>query len=209
MLWHVAAAAVPSQACQLDPAAEISDGMHKSAEQVVRKVISEVHGPFFNTEILDKELTHLEKAACHLDPVTQPAEAATLKLLASALVQLDCDEAVDDDYDSLAPHAGIDPFSVPSFAPVMRVVEQAAPTTQQLAGMKQLTIQLAGAAMPAAQLFACSRLVESLHTRQAAAWWPDLGEPRCHSSSTAWLNTKAGKLSVWVLSAAGTHMRVC
>jgi hypothetical protein len=39
------------QAWQLDPSAEISDGMHKSAEQVVRKVIIEVHGPFFNAEV--------------------------------------------------------------------------------------------------------------------------------------------------------------
>jgi hypothetical protein len=41
----------PLQAWQLDPAAEISDGTHKSAEQVVRKVIIEVHGPFFNAEV--------------------------------------------------------------------------------------------------------------------------------------------------------------
>jgi hypothetical protein len=39
-------------------------------------------------QILDKELTHLEKAAVHLDPVTQRAEAATVKLLASALLQV-------------------------------------------------------------------------------------------------------------------------
>jgi hypothetical protein len=39
-------------------------------------------------QILDKELTHLEKAACHLDPVVQRAEAATVKLLASALLQV-------------------------------------------------------------------------------------------------------------------------
>uniref|UniRef100_A0A383WHE7 Uncharacterized protein n=1 Tax=Tetradesmus obliquus TaxID=3088 RepID=A0A383WHE7_TETOB len=131
-------------AWQLDPAAEISDGMHKSAEQVVRKVIIEVHGPFFNAEILDKELTHLEKAATRLDPVAQRAEAASVKLLASALLQLDGDEPVDDDYDSLAPSCGIDPFSVPSFAPVMRVVDPATPPLQQPAGVKQLTIQLAG-----------------------------------------------------------------
>jgi hypothetical protein len=119
--------------------------MYKSAEQVVRKVIIEVHGPFFNAEvsrmhsssaqmslleawellprpaeqsgcgkhcqhdectrcthchllrvsccavllqILDKELTHLEKAACHLDPAAQRVEAATVKLLASALLQV-------------------------------------------------------------------------------------------------------------------------
>ncbi|WIA42875.1 hypothetical protein OEZ86_008798 [Tetradesmus obliquus] len=131
-------------AWQLDPAAEISDGMHKSAEQVVRKVIIEVHGPFFNAEILDKELTHLEKAATRLDPVAQRAEAASVKLLASALLQLDGDEPVDDDDDSLAPSCGIDPFSVPSFAPVMRVVDPATPPLQQPAGVKQLTIQLAG-----------------------------------------------------------------
>jgi hypothetical protein len=39
-------------------------------------------------QILDKELTHLEKAACHLDPLVQRAEAATVKLLASALLQV-------------------------------------------------------------------------------------------------------------------------
>jgi hypothetical protein len=60
-------------------------------------------------------------------------------------LQLDGDEPVDDDYDSLAPSSGIDPFSVPSFAPVMRVVDPVTPPSQQPAGMKQLTIQLAGA----------------------------------------------------------------
>jgi hypothetical protein len=44
------------QAWQLDPAAEISDGTHKSAEQVVRKVIIEVHGPFFNAEVSSSKL---------------------------------------------------------------------------------------------------------------------------------------------------------
>jgi hypothetical protein len=60
-------------------------------------------------------------------------------------LQLDGDEPVDDDYDSLAPSSGIDPFSVPSFAPVMRVVDPATPPSQQPAGMNKLTIQLAGA----------------------------------------------------------------
>lgn len=39
-------------------------------------------------QILDKELTHLEKAATRLDPLAQRAEAASVKLLASALLQV-------------------------------------------------------------------------------------------------------------------------
>lgn len=65
---------------------------------------------------------------------------------APVMLQLDGDEPVDDDYDSMAPSSGIDPFSMPSFAPVMRVVDKVAPPAQQPAGTKQLTIQLAGAA---------------------------------------------------------------
>eukprot|EP00775_Hariotina_reticulata_P001903 gene1903-2237_t len=75
-------------AAGLDPASpEVPDGIQKSAEQVVRQVINEVHGPFFNEEILDKELTHLERAAQHLDAVQQRQDAALVKLLASTLMQ--------------------------------------------------------------------------------------------------------------------------
>jgi hypothetical protein len=74
------------------------------------------------------------------------SDACHVPLLAAFFLQLDGDEPVDDDYDSLAPSSGIDPFSVPSFAPVMRVVDPVTPPSQQPAGMKQLTIQLAGAA---------------------------------------------------------------
>ncbi|KAF6259669.1 hypothetical protein COO60DRAFT_990207 [Scenedesmus sp. NREL 46B-D3] len=197
-----------SLACQLDPAAEISDGAHKSAEQVVRKVVSEVHGPFFNAEILDQELTHLEKAACHLDPMTQRAEAATLKLLASALLQLDGDEPVDDDYDSMAPSSGIDPFSVPSFAPVMRVVDKVAPPAQQPAGTKQLTIQLAGddnspASSPSACGIGWYSPLQHLQQQHGALVGMDQSSPgqapaavgAAESSSSCWESSTAGSLS--------------
>jgi hypothetical protein len=35
----------------MDPAFDIPDGVQKSAEQVVRVVVKEVHGPFFNSEV--------------------------------------------------------------------------------------------------------------------------------------------------------------
>jgi hypothetical protein len=35
----------------MDPAYDIPDGVQKAAEQVVREVIKEVHGPFFNSEV--------------------------------------------------------------------------------------------------------------------------------------------------------------
>lgn len=87
-------------------------------------------------------MTHLERAAARLDASTHRIEAASIKLLAATLMQLDGDDAADDDYDSLAPGSGIDPFTVPSFAPVMRVVDGASPSRGP--PLKQLTIHLTG-----------------------------------------------------------------
>ncbi len=39
------------QCHNMDPAYDIPDGVQKSAEQVVREVVKEVHGPFFNSEV--------------------------------------------------------------------------------------------------------------------------------------------------------------
>lgn len=35
----------------MDPSYDIPDGVQKAAEHVVREVIKEVHGPFFNSEV--------------------------------------------------------------------------------------------------------------------------------------------------------------
>jgi hypothetical protein len=41
-----------AQAAGVDPTCpEVPDGIQKSAEQVVRQAINEVHGPFFNEEV--------------------------------------------------------------------------------------------------------------------------------------------------------------
>jgi hypothetical protein len=45
------AAAAPPQCLSLDPACEIPDFAAKEAQQIVRDVIKEVHGPFFNSEV--------------------------------------------------------------------------------------------------------------------------------------------------------------
>jgi hypothetical protein len=84
--------------------------------------------------------------------------------------QLDGDEPVDDDYDSLAPSSGIDPFSVPSFAPVMRVVDPATSPYQQPAGMKQLTIQLAGAAAAGLAVESWQADAAQMHVYRDTRW---------------------------------------
>ena len=58
------------------------------------------------SQILEKEISHLEKLAGHVNPDTNRYEAASIKLLASTLMNLDGDEPADDDYDSLAPGRG-------------------------------------------------------------------------------------------------------
>eukprot|EP00879_Flechtneria_rotunda_P027034 GHRR01028893.1.p1 GENE.GHRR01028893.1~~GHRR01028893.1.p1 ORF type:complete len:475 (+),score=166.38 GHRR01028893.1:281-1705(+) len=197
----------------LDPSADIPDGVHKAAEQVVRKVIDEVHGPFFNAEILDKELTHLEKAAQHLDPVTQHSEAACVKLLAGSLMLLDGNQGDDSDGDgdSLLEGSGGDPFSMPSFAAVLRVVDHDANKASSSSPNK-LTIHLAGddsatganAASPMGSLTGGMDLPSPLASHSGAALSSPLGASQPHSQPASQQMQQLPKPAVKAAGAAGS-----
>lgn len=44
------------QCANVNPAFDIPDGVQKAAEHVVREVIKEVHGPFFNSKVSHRSL---------------------------------------------------------------------------------------------------------------------------------------------------------